>query len=70
MYRGRIVLTPRRTLPKKMAILADPITVLPVLTCGAEAPPLSSKQVEAVAPPQGGLRETRGSLKGTGLGRC
>jgi len=48
VHRGRIVLTPRRTRPNKMAILADPITGLPVLTCGAEASPLSSKQVEEI----------------------
>jgi AbrB family looped-hinge helix DNA binding protein len=42
----RIVLTPRRTRSRKVTILVDPITGLPVLSAGSEAPVLSSKQVQ------------------------
>jgi AbrB family looped-hinge helix DNA binding protein len=48
VHRGRIVLTPRRTRPQKVSIIADPLTGLPVLSAGPEAPPLSSKQVEEI----------------------
>jgi AbrB family looped-hinge helix DNA binding protein len=41
----RIVLTPRRIRSRKVALLVDPITGLPVLSAGSDAPPLSSKQV-------------------------
>jgi AbrB family looped-hinge helix DNA binding protein len=41
----RIVLTPRRIRSRKVAVVADPITGLPVLSAGSDAPPLSSKQV-------------------------
>lgn len=41
---GRIVLTPRKTRPKRVQILTDPITGLPVLSAGS-APVLSSKEV-------------------------
>jgi AbrB family looped-hinge helix DNA binding protein len=41
---GRIVLTPRRR-PQKTKILTDPVTGLPVLSAGAEAPVMSSKEV-------------------------
>jgi AbrB family looped-hinge helix DNA binding protein len=43
---GRIVLTPRRTRPRKVTVLVDPITGLPVLSAGPGAPLLSSKQVQ------------------------
>lgn len=42
---GRIVLTPRRSRPRKAKIQVDPLTGLPVLSAGPEALPLSSKQV-------------------------
>jgi AbrB family looped-hinge helix DNA binding protein len=45
---GRIVLTPRRTRSKKMTIVIDPITGLPVLSAGSNALVLSSKQVNEI----------------------
>ena len=45
---GRIVLTPQRPRPRKARIVADPLTGLPVLSAGPEAPVLSSKQVEEI----------------------
>ncbi len=42
---GRVVLTPRRTRSRKVSILVDRTTGLPVLSAGPEAPLLSSKQV-------------------------
>jgi AbrB family looped-hinge helix DNA binding protein len=42
---ARIVLTPRRTRPRKCKIIRDPISGLPVLTAGPGAPILTSKQV-------------------------
>jgi AbrB family looped-hinge helix DNA binding protein len=45
---GRIVLTPRRTRSKKVRILRDPITGLPVLSGGPDAPVLTSKQVQEI----------------------
>jgi AbrB family looped-hinge helix DNA binding protein len=45
---GLIVLTPRRTRSRKVKILRDPITGLPVLSGGPDAPVLSSKQVEEI----------------------
>jgi AbrB family looped-hinge helix DNA binding protein len=42
---GRIVLTPRSTRSREVSIVIDPITGLPVLSAGPEAPVLSSKQV-------------------------
>lgn len=45
---GRIVLTPRRTRSQKVKILRDPITGLPVLSGGPDAPVLSSKQVQEI----------------------
>jgi AbrB family looped-hinge helix DNA binding protein len=41
----RIILTPRRIRSRRVAVVADPITGLPVLSAGSDAPPLSSKQV-------------------------
>jgi len=46
VHRGRILLTPCKTHLRKARILADPLTGLPVLSVGPEAPLLSSKQVE------------------------
>jgi AbrB family looped-hinge helix DNA binding protein len=45
---GRIVLTPHRTRTKKVTIVADPSTGLPVLSAGPDASLLSSKQVEEI----------------------
>ena len=45
---GRIVLTPRRARRRKARILVDPITGLPVLSAGPDAPPLSSKEVDEI----------------------
>ncbi len=45
---GRIVLTPRRKRPRPVRIIADPVTGLPVLSAGADAPVLSSKEVEEI----------------------
>jgi len=45
---GRIVLTPRRTRSGKAKIVVDPITGLPVLSAGPNAPVLSSKQVREI----------------------
>lgn len=45
---GRIVLTPRSTRSRKVSILVDPITGLPVLSAGLDAPVLSSKQVKEI----------------------
>ena len=42
---GRIVLTPRKNRSRKVSIVVDPVTGLPVLSAGAEAPLLTSKQV-------------------------
>ncbi len=46
--RGQIVLTPRRPRTIKAAIRRDTITGLPVLSAGADAPPLTSEQVAAL----------------------
>ena len=45
---GRIVLTPRRTRSRKVRIVTDSITGLPVLSAGPNTPRLSSKQVEEI----------------------
>ena len=45
---GRIVLTPRRTRSLKVRILLDPITGLPALSAGSDAPVLSSKEVREI----------------------
>ncbi|MGO9841770.1 MAG: AbrB/MazE/SpoVT family DNA-binding domain-containing protein [Candidatus Acidiferrales bacterium] len=45
---GHIVLTPRRTRSPKAKIQVDPLTGLPVLSAGPQAPPLSSKQVSEI----------------------
>jgi AbrB family looped-hinge helix DNA binding protein len=42
---GSVVLTPRKTRVSKGTLVVDRITGLPVLSAGAGAPPLSSKQV-------------------------
>lgn len=45
---GRIVLTPRRKRSRAGKIVNDPITGLPALSAGADAPVLSSKDVEEI----------------------
>lgn len=45
---GRIVLTPRRKRGHRVTIVKDPITGLPVLSAGADAPTLTSKEVEEI----------------------
>jgi AbrB family looped-hinge helix DNA binding protein len=45
---GRITLTPRRTPSRKARILIDPITGLPVLSAGPDAPVLTSEEVDEI----------------------
>jgi AbrB family looped-hinge helix DNA binding protein len=45
---GRIVLTPQKQRLHRVKIIADPVTGLPVLSAGVDAPVLSSKEVEEV----------------------
>jgi len=45
---GRIVLTPRRKRSREGTIVTDPLTGLPVLSAGVDAPVLSSKEVEEI----------------------
>lgn len=45
---GRIVLTPRRKRLRRAKIVADPVTGLPALSAGAEAPVLTSKEIEEI----------------------
>ena len=45
---GRIVLTPLRKRLHRVSIIADPITGLPVLSAGVDAPVLTSKEVEDI----------------------
>jgi AbrB family looped-hinge helix DNA binding protein len=45
---GRIVLTPRRRRPGPGKIVIDPISGLPALSAGSDAPELSSKEVEEI----------------------
>ena len=45
---GRIVLTPRRKRSRAGKIVTDPLTGLPVLSAGVDAPVLSSKEVEEI----------------------
>lgn len=42
---GRIVLTPRRKRTHRVRIVKDPVTGLPALSAGTDAPPLTSKDV-------------------------
>jgi AbrB family looped-hinge helix DNA binding protein len=44
----RIVLTPSKARLRKVRIIEDPVTGLPVLTAGPDAPRLTSKQVEDI----------------------
>lgn len=45
---GRVTLTPRKARSRKPRILADPVTGLPVLSAGPDAPVLTSKQVREI----------------------
>jgi AbrB family looped-hinge helix DNA binding protein len=45
---GRIVLTPRKERPRRVAIIADPVTGLPVLSAGSGVPVMSSKEVQEI----------------------
>jgi AbrB family looped-hinge helix DNA binding protein len=45
---GRVILTPHKKKLRQARIVADPITGLPVLTAGPDAPTLSSKEVEEI----------------------
>ena len=45
---GRIILRPRQTRSPKPRVALDPITGLPVLTAGSDAPLLTSKQVQEI----------------------
>jgi len=45
---GQIVLTPRKKRGRRAKIVRDPITGLPVLSAGANAPILTSKAVEEI----------------------
>jgi AbrB family looped-hinge helix DNA binding protein len=45
---GRITLTPRRTPSRKARILIDPVTRLPVLSAGPDAPVLTSEEVDKI----------------------
>jgi AbrB family looped-hinge helix DNA binding protein len=45
---GSIVLTPLRKTRRKARIVSDPITGLPVLSAGDDAPMLSSRDVDEI----------------------
>ncbi|HEY1744377.1 MAG TPA: AbrB/MazE/SpoVT family DNA-binding domain-containing protein [Granulicella sp.] len=45
---GRIILTPRKKRAHQVRIATDPVTGLPVLSAGLNAPVLSSKEVEEI----------------------
>jgi len=45
---GRIILTPRSRRPQRARIVKDPVTGLPVLTAGPNAPRLTQKQVQRI----------------------
>jgi AbrB family looped-hinge helix DNA binding protein len=45
---GSIILTPLKKRLHKGRIITDPVTGLPVLSAGADAPVLSSKEVEEI----------------------
>ena len=44
----RIVLTMRHERSRRVKIISDPVTGLPVLSAGADAPVLSSKDVDEI----------------------
>jgi len=45
---GRIVLTPKHKRSRRAKVMTDPITGLPVLSAGPDAPILTSKDVEDI----------------------
>jgi AbrB family looped-hinge helix DNA binding protein len=45
---GRIVLTPRRNRGRRVKIIKDPITGLPVLSAGENPPILTSQEVREI----------------------
>jgi AbrB family looped-hinge helix DNA binding protein len=45
---GRIVLTPRKGRPRRIRIIKNPATGLPVLSAGPDAPVLTSKEVREI----------------------
>jgi AbrB family looped-hinge helix DNA binding protein len=45
---GRIVLTPRKKRHRPAKIVVDPVTRLPVLSAGSDAPVLTSAEVEEI----------------------
>jgi AbrB family looped-hinge helix DNA binding protein len=45
---GNIVLTPQNAGPRKVCIISDPVTGLPVLSVGSKAPLLTGKQVAEI----------------------
>jgi AbrB family looped-hinge helix DNA binding protein len=45
---GRIVLTPQRKRAHRVKQVTDPVTGLPALSAGANAPTFSSKEVEEI----------------------
>lgn len=45
---GRIVLTPRKKRSYRARIVIDPVSGLPALTAGPDAPTLTSKDVEEI----------------------
>ena len=45
---GRIVLTPQRKREHRVKLVTDPVTGLPALSAGLDAPTLSSKEVEEI----------------------
>jgi AbrB family looped-hinge helix DNA binding protein len=45
---GRIVLTPRKKRSHRVKLVVDPVTGLPALSAGPNAPTLSSQEVEEI----------------------
>ena len=45
---GRIVLTPQKKRRHPIKFVTDPVTGLPALSAGADAPTMSSKEVEEI----------------------
>lgn len=43
---GRIILTPRKKRHHRVKVVTDPVTGLPALSAGPDAPALTSKEVE------------------------
>ena len=45
---GRIVLTPQRKRVRRVKLVTDPVTGLPALSAGPNAPTLSGREVEEI----------------------